>query len=97
MIHKIFTIHDTKAVAYLPPFLMHQAGMAIRTFKDCIQSDDHQFGKNPEDYILFEIGHFDDTNAEIINHTVPINHGSGLQFVSNGTGPAKLSSEERTP
>lgn len=65
MIHKIFTIYDEKAKAYLPPFFLPQEGMAVRTFKDCINSDTHQFGANPHDYTLFTLGHWDDNTAEI--------------------------------
>ncbi len=85
MIQLIFTIHDAKAQAYLPPFFMHSAAVAVRTFKDCVNAENHQFQKNPEDYILFEIGSFNDENAEIVNHTVPISHGRGLEYRVNGT------------
>ncbi len=60
MKHKMFSIFDAKALAYLPPFCLPEAGMAVRTFGDCVNSDDHQFGAHPEDYTLFLIGTFDD-------------------------------------
>ncbi len=56
MEHKIFAIFDVKAKAYLPPFFLPERGMALRTFSDCVNSKDHQFGLHPQDYTLFEFG-----------------------------------------
>lgn len=50
---KAFSVYDIKAAAYLPPFFLPTVGMATRTFSDCANSHDHQFGRNPADYILF--------------------------------------------
>jgi len=81
MIHKIFTIYDEKAKAYLPPFFLPESGMALRSFKDCINSNDHQFGKNPEDYTLFTLGHYNDAEASISPHA-PKTLGNGLTFLN---------------
>ena len=97
MIHKIFAIHDTQARAYLPPFFLHQTEMAIRTFRDCINSDDHQFGRNPGDYTLFEIGNYDDELGQITNHKEPIMLGNGLKYTNGSMPTTELTSEERTP
>lgn len=74
---KAFSVYDIKAEAYLPPFFVPTLGMALRAFKDCAVSDSHQFGKNPEDYVLYEIGHFDDHTGELV-HTRPKGHGTAL-------------------
>jgi len=68
MKHRIFTVFDVKAQAYLPPFCLHERGLAIRAFADCVNSKDHQFGKHPGDYTLFEMGSFDDSKAVIDSH-----------------------------
>lgn len=79
MIHKIFTIYDEKAHAYLPPFNLHTSDMAIRVFADCVNSPEHQFGKHPHDYTLFEIGNFDDQKGEI-HKTRSQSLGNGVEF-----------------
>lgn len=56
---KLFAIYDTKAEAYMTPFYLATKGMALRVFADCCNDPDHNFGKNPEDYVLFELGEFD--------------------------------------
>ncbi len=63
MKHKVFSIFDSAAEAYLPPFVLPTAGMAVRVFTDCCNSEKHQFGVNPADYTLFELGVFDDASA----------------------------------
>ncbi len=82
MEHRIFTVFDEKAKAYLPPFVLAEVGMALRIFGDCVNSKDHQFGKHPHDYTLFAIGCFDDstgTISELNNRGVVAN---GAQVVN---------------
>jgi hypothetical protein len=81
MIHKIFTVYDQKAAAYLPPFYMHRTEMALRVFSDCINSNDHQFGKHPADYSIFELGTFDDEKAITQTYTGPKLLGNGLEYL----------------
>lgn len=81
MIQFIYTIHDNKAAAYLPPFYLHNKNMAIRSFADCVQEEGHQFNKHPEDYSLWEIGEFDDLTGEIIYHTPHKALGTGVDYL----------------
>jgi len=78
MMQKIFAIYDEKAKAYLPPFFLPQRGMAIRTFSDCVNSPDHQFGAHPHDYTLFSLGEFNDSDAEILLDRKLI--GNGVEY-----------------
>ena len=65
MIQKIFTVHDGVADAYLTFFFLPNTPMAVRAICDCLSDTNHAFGKNPQDYTLFEIGTFNDATAEI--------------------------------
>jgi len=80
MIHSIFSIHDAKASAFLPPFILPRVEMAQRVFSDCVNSEDHQFGQHPEDYTLFHMGNFDDETGEIHPKTTPTSLGLGLEY-----------------
>lgn len=80
MKHYIFSIYDEKASAYLPPFILPTIGMAKRTFADCVNSKDHQFGAHPGDYCLVELGTFHDETGEIESHQVPQSLGLGLEY-----------------
>ncbi len=86
MILKIFTIHDSKAGAFLPPFYLPQQGMAIRTFGDCVNDGKHEFSKHPEDYTLFLLGTFDDNTAKTKAKT-PESIGNGLEFLVDEGDP----------
>ncbi len=82
MKHFIFTIYDSKAEAFLPPFFMHQKGMAIRAFTDSVNNEQSQISLHPADYNLFHIGEFDDNSAEItITTKTPM--GNGIEFVKS--------------
>lgn len=80
MIHKIFTIHDAAANAYLPPFCLPEQGMAMRTFGDCINDPKHQFSLHPSDYTLFRIGYWDDISGEIKVELAKLSCGNGVAY-----------------
>jgi len=83
MIHNMFAIHDSKAKAYLPPFVMPEKGQAIRVFSDCINSDDHQFSKHPADYTLMHIATFDDSIGIVTSCELTESMANGLELVTS--------------
>lgn len=62
---KLFSIYDSKAGIYQNPWQSRTKGEAIRGFTTIANDKTHPIGKHPEDYILFEIGTFEDTTCEI--------------------------------
>jgi hypothetical protein len=74
---QLFSIHDVKAGAYLPPFTLPTTQMAKRTFADTVNDRNHSFSKHPEDYTLFHIGEFDDESGMITND-------KGNKAIANG-------------
>lgn len=60
---RVFSVFDRKAVAYLPIFQSPETGMASRSFSDAVTNPESPFNKHPEDYILYEIGCFDDSKG----------------------------------
>lgn len=63
----MFSVYDSKAEAYLPPFLSQNANVAIRSMRQAISDPNHSFCKHAEDYTLFEVGTFDDNTGDVIN------------------------------
>lgn len=61
----IFSVFDNKAEAFITPFFMPRPAMAERVFREMCNAEDHQFGKHPSDYTLFELGEFDDSNGSV--------------------------------
>jgi len=80
MNHLLFTIYDEKAEVFLPPFFVPTIGLATRAFADCINGDGHQFAKHPQDYTLFQLGHFDDHSAEMVAADKK-SLGNGVEYV----------------
>lgn len=64
---KVFSIYDVKAGAYINPFFLPTEGMAVRTFMDCCNDVNHNFGQHPEDYSLFKIAVFDNTKGTFLD------------------------------
>jgi hypothetical protein len=60
MLLQVFSVYDSKAEAYLPPFYIPAIGAAIRHFSDSANDPQTAFHKHPEDYGLFHLGSFDD-------------------------------------
>ena len=89
---KYFTVHDSKAGGFLPPFLQHNEAMAIRMFTNMLKNPDHQFSQNPADYTLFTIGEFDDATGELKPRT-PMSLGNGLEFKTTAPSEEDLQLE----
>lgn len=82
MIIKMFSIFDAKAKAYITPFFMPTAGMAVRTFSDMINDNTCAFSKHPEDYTLFNLGSLDDSTALITLEQTPMVMHNGITLVT---------------
>jgi len=59
----VFTVLDNAVGAYLPPFYARSRGEAIRSFTEAANAPDHNFKKNSRDYVLYELGSFDDVSG----------------------------------
>lgn len=79
MIHHIFTVFDSKAVAYMTPFFSISKGAAVRSFSDTLEDCNHPFAKHPEDYVLFQLGTYDDVSA-IFDCYSPVSIGVAIEF-----------------
>lgn len=87
MISKIFSVFDSKAEAYLPPMFVQSRGVAIRMFSSAVADEKHDFFRYPADYTLFELGQFDDSNAQFILHSTPVSLGLASEFKAANTTP----------
>lgn len=81
---KVFTIYDSKLEAYLQPFYMQTRGQAIRALTDTLADPKHQFSKHPSDFTLFELGEYNDNNAEFEMHLAKISLGTCNEFLTQG-------------
>lgn len=89
MIQKVFAIRDSKAMAFLQPFYSISTGAAVRAFSDAVNEKGSNFAKHPEDYLLFEIGEFDDNTGDFTRIGVNKMLGAGSDFVVQASTPVK--------
>ena len=83
MEQKVLTIFDTKAEAYLRPFFAQSSGSAIRSFMDEINNSktpDAPLAMHPEDYVLFEIGSWDEKEGLLRLNESKKSLGCGIDF-----------------
>lgn len=84
MITKVFSIYDTKGCMYGAPFFSVNAGTATRSFVELVNDSRSNVNKFPKDYILFELGSFDDRSGEIVSLDKPVNLGLASDFIKKG-------------
>lgn len=78
----IFAVYDSKAAVYSQPFFSQSAASGIRAFEHVVNDREHAFGRNPEDYTLFQIGEWDDVAGALIPAApAPVALGLATQFV----------------
>lgn len=68
---KVFGIYDSKAEAYLPPFMMKSKGEALRALGAHVNDPQHNFCKYSEDFTLFELGSWDEVSGKYDLHPAP--------------------------
>ena len=94
MLHRMFTVYDDAAAAYLQPFFCPTVAVALRSFTEVSNQKDHVFFKYAHQYTLFQLGEFDDTTAifQFLPTPVALCKASevkshGVPLAANGAGP----------
>lgn len=80
MIYLAYSLLDNKTGHYLPPFFMNHRGSAIRAVIDLAQDNRNQVGRHPADFLLCEVGVFDDQTGQLRTDT-PIPIGTVLSLL----------------
>lgn len=81
MKQKIFSVYDSKAEVFNTPFFMANAGMATRAFGDLVEDRTTTIHRHPGDYVLYEIGEFDDVTGQVKHHAEHVHLGVGTNYV----------------
>ena len=78
---KAFALLDAKVGAFAAPFFFPHVGYAARACADLGADLSTTVGRHPADFVLYEIGEFDDQTGELRRLDVLVSHGSVLAFV----------------
>lgn len=73
MIYTIVSVFDRAAQAFGRPVYTNSKGLAVRSFTDEVNRPDreNQMNTHPEDFDLFLLGTFDDSNGLYVLETPP--------------------------
>lgn len=62
---KVYSVRDSKGGIYHPPMFLRSHGEAERAFNQVAKDTTKQIGQYPEDYDLFYLGEYDDTDGKL--------------------------------
>lgn len=73
MKHMIYSILDAAAGAYASPWFVPHAGVALRAFTDEVnrQDEKNNLYNHSEDFALFELGIYDDSDGSFDTYDKP--------------------------
>lgn len=79
---KVCSIYDSKADAWMRPFVAQSTNAAIRSFGDEVNSSsrDSMVAAHPEDYCLYELGEWDERDGKLEVYSSPRSLGLGVNF-----------------
>lgn len=80
MILKAFSVYDSKALCYGVPFFMSSTGAAVRAFSDLVNDSQSTVYRHPGDFVLYQIGLFDDSVGKLEVVSPQLQLGIGLDF-----------------
>jgi len=80
MIIKMFSLYDSKAECFGPPFFIETTGQAVRALMDYVNNPETMVSRHPEDFVMYEIGEYDNQKGEVINKNPHVLVGMAADF-----------------
>lgn len=80
MVYKVFSLFDSAVEAYNVPMFLRSRGEAIRALQSAVNDPQSSICKWPDQYVLFEIGTYDDSNGVVTMHKAPQSLGAAVQY-----------------
>lgn len=76
--NKLFSIKDNISNTFSSPFLSTNDATAVRSFKHTVNDATTTIHHSPDDYVLYQVGLFDDSTGDINPVITVIAHASEL-------------------
>lgn len=77
---KVFSVYDGKIGAFMRPFFDAHTGNALRSFEEACKEPSSPFAKFSSDFVLYEIGVFDDESGLMTSHNPLIQQATSLEY-----------------
>lgn len=71
MVLIVCAVRDSAVDAFMRPFFVPTTGFAVRSFQDEVKNPESPMWKHPEDFVLFELGTFDEDTGRCENLPAP--------------------------
>lgn len=68
---KVCAVHDSALDAFMRPLFVPSVAMAARAFTDEVKRPESEMHRHPSDYILYEVGEFDEESGRFSNLDAP--------------------------
>lgn len=78
----VYSVYDSKADAFLPPFIAPTDQVAIRMVTAEVLNDGTNLNRFPGDYTLFALGEWKQETGELIPYQAHKNIGSAMQMAA---------------
>lgn len=76
-----FSVYDEKVQAFNAPFFAPTVGSAVRSFADIVNDERSRIHQHPGDYVLYQVGTFDDEDASFESKVPPVRLGAGQEYI----------------
>ena len=81
MKYLVFAVYDRKAEAYGMPIFFAAKGQAVRAFDDQCNQAGSMMNLHPQDYTLYQIGEYTDSDGLMVPLTSPVGFGTGVDYL----------------
>lgn len=81
MILKMYSIYDSKTETFAMPNIMVNKGTFTRALLEALNDPQSNLSKYPADFTAFEIGEWDDSNAQVKMYSAKVNLGNLMEYV----------------
>lgn len=77
----VYSIFDSAVQAFMQPYVAQTDGQAIRAFQDTANDEKTSVNKHPDQYTLFRIAEFDDSDGQM-TPLIPVKSlGTAIQYI----------------
>lgn len=90
MLYSVFAVYDTGIQTWMPPIYARNKGEMLRQFVDAVNNPESKIAKYPADFVLFELGTWNDESADFSLLASPVKMGIAIEFMKHSTFSDKV-------
>lgn len=87
---KMFAPYDSKLKVWMNPMFFLHTGQAERAWGEIVNDKNSLPGKHPSDFVLYQVGEFDDDNGSVLPLAAPVQVCTSLSVMRKPEGVLPL-------